>query len=74
MLILTRRPNESLVIGQNITITVLGIHGNQVRLGIEAPKDVVVDRAEVHHRKLREAAAPAHSVVVGASAYTAPPS
>jgi carbon storage regulator len=71
MLILARRPNESLVIGNNITLTVLGIQGNQVRLGITAPRDVVVDRAEVHQRKLREPAASAHSVVMGASPYTA---
>ena len=56
MLILTRRPNESLHIGDNIVITVLGIKGNQVCLGITAPKDVVVDREEVHQRKLAERA------------------
>jgi len=55
MLILSRRPNESLVIGSEVTLTVLGIKGNQVRLGIEAPRDVVVDRAEVRRRKVREA-------------------
>jgi carbon storage regulator len=57
MLILSRRPNESLVIGDNVTIKVLGIHGQQIRLGISAPKDVVVDREEVHVRKQRELAA-----------------
>ena len=51
MLILSRRPTESLVIAENITVTILAINGNQVRLGIEAPKDVVIDRAEVHARK-----------------------
>jgi carbon storage regulator len=64
MLILSRRPNESLCIGPDIRITVLGIKGNQVRIGIQAPKDVVVDREEVHARKQREssgtAAPPAH--------------
>jgi carbon storage regulator len=55
MLILSRRPNESLVIGSEVTLTVLGIKGNQVRLGIDAPRDVVVDRAEVRRRKVREA-------------------
>ena len=55
MLILTRRPEESVCIGNNIRITVLGIKGNQVRIGIRAPKDVVVDREEVHLRKQQEA-------------------
>jgi carbon storage regulator len=54
MLILSRRPQESLVIGRNITVTVLGIRGNQVRLGFCAPPEVVIDRAEVHQRKLAE--------------------
>jgi carbon storage regulator len=74
MLILARRPNESLVIGNNITLTVIGIKGNQVRLGISAPRDVVVDRAEVHQRKLREPAASAHSVVMSALPHAASPS
>lgn len=47
MLILTRRAGESLVIGDNITITVLAIKGNQIRLGIDAPKDVSVHRQEI---------------------------
>jgi len=54
MLILTRRPTESLHIDDQVVITVLGIRGQQVRLGITAPKDVVVDRTEVHQRKLLE--------------------
>jgi carbon storage regulator len=54
MLILNRRMNESIVIGANITVTVLAIHGQQVRLGISAPREVVVDREEVHARKLAE--------------------
>jgi carbon storage regulator len=54
MLILSRRPNESLHIGKDVVITVLGIHGQQVRLGIDAPKTVVIDREEVHARKQRE--------------------
>ena len=54
MLILSRRPNESIVIGPNIIVTILGFSGQQVRLGITAPREVVVDREEVHARKLRE--------------------
>jgi carbon storage regulator len=54
MLILSRQPGTSIVIGPNITLTVLSIRGNQVRLGIEAPKKVSVDRAEVRCRKVAE--------------------
>jgi len=54
MLILTRRPEESLHIGNDVVVTVLGIKGNQVRLGIRAPTDTVIDRDEVHLRKQRE--------------------
>lgn len=48
MLVLTRKKNESIVIGNNITLTVIGIQGNRVRLGIVAPKEVPVHRQEVH--------------------------
>jgi carbon storage regulator len=54
MLILTRRPHESIRIGPRVRITVLGFKGNQVRLGIEAPPDVSVDREEIWERKQRE--------------------
>ena len=54
MLILTRREGESVKIGDGITITVLDVKGNQVRLGIEAPKDVAVHREEIHARICRE--------------------
>ncbi|MDB6103276.1 MAG: carbon storage regulator [Gammaproteobacteria bacterium] len=54
MLILSRRPNESLRIGDNVVITVVGFSGNQIRLGITAPPNVVVDREEVHQRKMAE--------------------
>ena len=54
MLILSRRPNESLRIGGNVVITVVGLSGNQIRLGITAPPNVVIDREEVHQRKMTE--------------------
>jgi carbon storage regulator len=50
MLILTRRLGESLMIGQDVTVTVLGVKGNQVRLGVNAPKSVSVHREEVYER------------------------
>lgn len=54
MLILTRRSGEKLVIGENVTVTVLSVKGNQVRIGIDAPRDVQVNREEIHHRILKE--------------------
>ncbi len=54
MLILTRRPMETLVIGDDITITVLAVHGSQVKLGIEAPRHVGVWRQELAMRLQRE--------------------
>lgn len=58
MLILTRRIGESIVIGDNIVVTVIGARGQQIRLSVRAPKDVVVDREEVRERRLREALEP----------------
>jgi carbon storage regulator len=57
MLILTRRVGETVMIGNDITCTVLGVKGNQVRLGINAPKDVAVHREEVYVRIQHEEAA-----------------
>lgn len=50
MLILTRRVGETLMIGDEISMTVLGVKGNQIRIGIEAPKDVSVHRLEIYQR------------------------
>ena len=50
MLILTRRVGETLMVGDDITVTVLGVKGNQVRLGVNAPKDVAVHREEIYLR------------------------
>lgn len=50
MLILTRRAGETVMIGSDVTITVLGVKGNQVRIGINAPKDVAVHREEIYER------------------------
>ena len=63
MLMLTRRVGETLMIGDEVTVTVLGVKGNQVRIGVNAPKDVSVHREEIYDRikkeKEQEAAASA---------------
>ena len=52
MLILTRKPNESLQIGENVTVTILSVNGNQIKIGIDAPKDVGVHREEIYEKIL----------------------
>jgi len=54
MLILTRRPQETIRVGDEVTITVLGVEGSKVRIGINAPRHIAVDRQEVFERKQRE--------------------
>jgi len=50
MLILTRRVGETLMVGDDVTVTVLGVKGNQVRIGVNAPKNVAVHREEIYER------------------------
>lgn len=54
MLILTRRVGETLMVGDEVSVTVLGIKGNQVRIGVNAPKDVAVHREEIYQRIQQE--------------------
>jgi carbon storage regulator len=58
MLILTRRAGETLRIGDNVEVTVMAVNGAQVRIGIKAPRDVIVDREEIAERKRREKDSP----------------
>lgn len=62
MLILTRRVGETLMIGDEVTVTVLGVKGNQVRVGVNAPKEVAVHREEIYDRIKKEQEAEAAPV------------
>ena len=65
MLILTRRVGETLMIGDEITVTVLGVKGNQVRVGVNAPRDVAAHREEIYQRIQVEDEAPAAASSAG---------
>jgi carbon storage regulator len=65
MLILTRRVGETVMIGSDVTVTVLGVKGNQVRVGVNAPRDVAVHREEIFERIRREEQAAGHAAHAG---------
>lgn len=64
MLILSRRTGESLMIGNEVTLTILGVNGNQIRIGIHAPKHVRVDREEIRARIDAESPGASHGTVI----------
>lgn len=65
MLILTRRVGETLMIGDEVTVTVLGVKGNQVRIGVNAPKEVAVHREEIYDRIKKEQEVDARTTLAG---------
>jgi carbon storage regulator len=68
MLILTRRIGETVVIGDDVDVTVLGVKGNQVRIGVKAPKEITVHREEIYQRICSERNAGPHIEIVKAVA------
>lgn len=64
MLVLTRRTGETLVLGDDITVTVLGVKGCQVRIGVQAPRHITVDREEIHNRKVAGLPAPSKTATI----------
>ena len=72
MLILTRRVGETVMIGEDITVTVLGVKGNQVRVGVNAPRNVAVHREEIFERIKREEAGDAPESDDGSDSEPAP--
>ena len=74
MLILTRRVGETLMIGNEVSITVLGVKGNQVRLGVNAPKDIAVHREEIYQRIKQERSMQMHMSHLEQQGNFAPPS
>jgi len=67
MLILTRRVGETLMVGDEVTVTVLGVKGNQVRIGVNAPKEVAVHREEIYQRIKQEQEGAANAEDVASS-------
>lgn len=54
MLVLTRRIGETIVVGDNVQVTILGLNGNQIRVGVNAPKDIPIHRQEIYERIQKE--------------------